>query len=76
MSLIIPVILCGGSGSRLWPASRDSYPKQFLSLTGDRSLFQNTLARHGTAFRRADRRDRLGLSLPRRRTGHATRNRR
>lgn len=45
MSLIIPVILCGGSGSRLWPASRDSYPKQFLTLTGERSLFQNTLSR-------------------------------
>ncbi len=45
MSLIIPVILCGGSGSRLWPASRESYPKQFLALTGDKSLFQNTLAR-------------------------------
>ena len=45
MSAIIPVILCGGSGSRLWPASRDSYPKQFLSLTGERSLFQETLRR-------------------------------
>jgi mannose-1-phosphate guanylyltransferase/mannose-6-phosphate isomerase len=45
MSLIVPVILCGGSGSRLWPASRDSYPKQFLAFTGDDSLFQDTLKR-------------------------------
>ena len=42
---IIPVILCGGAGTRLWPASRDSYPKQFLSFGGDTSLFQQTLAR-------------------------------
>ncbi len=45
MALIVPVILCGGSGSRLWPASRDSYPKQFLAFTGDDSLFQDTLKR-------------------------------
>lgn len=45
MALIVPTILCGGSGSRLWPASRDSYPKQFLALTGQESLFQDTLAR-------------------------------
>lgn len=44
---IIPVILCGGAGTRLWPASRDSYPKQFLSFGGKRSLFQETLARVG-----------------------------
>jgi mannose-1-phosphate guanylyltransferase / mannose-6-phosphate isomerase len=35
-----PVILCGGSGSRLWPLSRSGFPKQFLSLTSDESLFQ------------------------------------
>lgn len=46
---IIPVILCGGAGTRLWPASRDSYPKQFLSFAGARSLFQQTLARIGGA---------------------------
>ncbi|GIT89565.1 mannose-1-phosphate guanylyltransferase/mannose-6-phosphate isomerase [Jannaschia pagri] len=40
MSLISPVILCGGSGTRLWPLSRKSYPKQFAQLTGDESLFQ------------------------------------
>lgn len=43
--MIYPVILCGGSGTRLWPASRKSYPKQFSRLIGDRSLFQETLAR-------------------------------
>jgi mannose-1-phosphate guanylyltransferase / mannose-6-phosphate isomerase len=34
---IIPLILAGGSGTRLWPVSRDSMPKQFLPLVGDRS---------------------------------------
>lgn len=42
---IIPVILSGGSGSRLWPLSRSLRPKQFLSLTGKESLFQLTLER-------------------------------
>lgn len=45
MASIVPVVLCGGSGSRLWPASRESYPKQFLAFTGDLSLFQETLKR-------------------------------
>ncbi len=40
---MIPVILCGGAGTRLWPASRDSRPKQFIRLTGSRSPFQETL---------------------------------
>ena len=41
---LVPVILCGGSGSRLWPLSRESYPKQFLKLnfTHSKSLLQNT----------------------------------
>ncbi len=39
------VILCGGSGSRLWPLSRELLPKQFIRLTGDGSLLQNTLRR-------------------------------
>lgn len=43
--LITPVILCGGKGTRLWPLSRSSWPKQFLQLTGSLSLFQQTLAR-------------------------------
>lgn len=42
---VIPVILCGGSGTRLWPASRDEHPKQFLSLTNSASLLQNTIQR-------------------------------
>lgn len=40
-----PVIMCGGSGTRLWPASRPALPKQFLKLTGDRSLLQETAQR-------------------------------
>ena len=40
-----PVILAGGSGTRLWPLSRELYPKQFLPLTGDRTMLQETLAR-------------------------------
>jgi len=43
--LIVPVILCGGSGTRLWPASRENHPKQFLSLMNDFSLLQNTMRR-------------------------------
>ncbi len=42
---MIPVILSGGSGSRLWPLSRRAYPKQFLPLLGERSMFQQTLMR-------------------------------
>lgn len=44
---IIPLILCGGKGTRLWPLSRQSYPKQFLSLYGDneKSLLQKTYER-------------------------------
>jgi len=43
--LITPIVLAGGKGTRLWPLSRSSRPKQFLSLTGDLSLFQQTLLR-------------------------------
>jgi mannose-1-phosphate guanylyltransferase/mannose-6-phosphate isomerase len=42
---VIPVLLAGGSGTRLWPLSREQYPKQFLSFLGQRSLFQNTALR-------------------------------
>lgn len=45
MPTITPVILCGGSGSRLWPLSRKSYPKQFSKLIGDESLFQESAKR-------------------------------
>ncbi|TBM12051.1 mannose-1-phosphate guanylyltransferase/mannose-6-phosphate isomerase [Hafnia paralvei] len=44
-SKIIPVILCGGNGSRLWPLSRVLYPKQFLSLQGGESMLQATILR-------------------------------
>ena len=42
---IYPEIMCGGSGTRLWPASRPSRPKQFIPLSGNRSLFQETVLR-------------------------------
>jgi mannose-1-phosphate guanylyltransferase/mannose-6-phosphate isomerase len=42
---VTPVILCGGSGTRLWPLSRAGFPKQFLSLTGNKSLFQQAAER-------------------------------
>ncbi|WP_177243603.1 sugar phosphate nucleotidyltransferase, partial [Bradyrhizobium sp. Gha] len=42
---IIPLIMCGGAGTRLWPASREVRPKQFLPLFGSRSTFQDTLLR-------------------------------
>ncbi len=42
---IFPVILAGGSGTRLWPLSRKTFPKQFIKLIGNRSLFQETLLR-------------------------------
>jgi mannose-1-phosphate guanylyltransferase/mannose-6-phosphate isomerase len=44
---IIPLVMCGGAGTRLWPASREGRPKQFLSLFGPRSTFQETIRRVG-----------------------------
>ncbi|WP_456620991.1 sugar phosphate nucleotidyltransferase, partial [Bradyrhizobium sp. P5_C12] len=51
---IIPLIMCGGAGTRLWPASREVRPKQFLPLFGTRSTFQDTLLRvsDGALFER------------------------
>src|SRR5262245_59462697 len=51
---IVPVILCGGSGTRLWPLSRAALPKQFLRLMSERSLLQDTVRRL----------DGMGLSAP------------
>jgi mannose-1-phosphate guanylyltransferase/mannose-6-phosphate isomerase len=45
MLTVIPVILCGGSGTRLWPLSRAGFPKQFLVLSGTHSLFQQAVER-------------------------------
>ncbi len=43
--MIIPVILSGGSGTRLWPLSRETYPKQFLPLVDQHTMLQNTALR-------------------------------
>ena len=42
---VLPVVLCGGAGTRLWPMSRENFPKQLLALNGDQSLLQQTAAR-------------------------------
>jgi mannose-1-phosphate guanylyltransferase/mannose-6-phosphate isomerase len=47
MSKIVPVVLCGGSGTRLWPRSRKVKPKPFLPLIGERTMFEATLDRCG-----------------------------
>lgn len=52
--MMVPVILCGGSGSRLWPVSRRFFPKQFHALTGELSLFQETVRRCAAAGAGAD----------------------
>lgn len=46
--MVIPVVLCGGSGSRLWPLSRTNQPKQFISVTSDKNLFSETIERIDT----------------------------
>lgn len=52
--MITPVILAGGAGTRLWPVSRDSYPKQFADLGNPQTLFQDTALRlDGAGYRRA-----------------------
>ena len=44
-TVVQPLILCGGSGTRLWPLSREQYPKQLLKLVGSNSLLQDTALR-------------------------------
>ena len=51
---IIPVILSGGSGTRLWPLSRKQYPKQYLPLVGDNTMLQDTMLRLGSLGNLAD----------------------
>ena len=46
--MITPVIMAGGSGTRLWPLSRAAHPKQFLALNGDRTMLQQTVERLST----------------------------
>ena len=43
--MIVPIILAGGSGTRLWPLSRKLQPKQFINLVNETSLFQDTILR-------------------------------
>src|SRR2546423_4077176 len=43
--MLTPVIRCGGAGTRLWPLSRELYPKQLLALTGERTMLQQTALR-------------------------------
>ena len=45
MKSITPILLAGGSGKRLWPLSRKSYPKQFSNIIGENSLFQESALR-------------------------------
>ena len=54
MTTIYPVVLCGGSGTRLWPRSRKSAPKPFLPLVDEDTLFEATLARCADPERFAD----------------------
>ena len=66
-SQIIPVILCGGSGTRLWPLSRSGFPKQFLVLSGDgsnQSLFQQAIGRiHEVTGKDASKNSILGKTV-------------
>ena len=63
MSLVVPVILCGGSGTRLWPLSRSSFPKQFLVLSAgesNQSLFQLAVERANSI---ADAQTKIGKTI-------------
>ena len=46
--MLVPVVMAGGAGTRLWPLSRSLYPKQFLSLVSDRTMLQETILRLGS----------------------------
>lgn len=46
--MIVPVILSGGAGTRLWPLSRELYQKQLLPLVGDKTMLQDMMLRLGT----------------------------
>ncbi len=50
MSVVSPFILCGGAGTRLWPLSREAFPKQFQKIAGDETLFQQTCRRVSGGF--------------------------
>lgn len=50
LPVLLPVVLCGGSGTRLWPLSREAHPKQFLRLLGSHSLLQETVLRSHEAL--------------------------
>ena len=61
---IQPVIMCGGAGTRVWPESRETMPKQFIALIGKRSTFQETILRVDRSdLRIADRRHQSRLSI-------------
>ena len=49
MKIVTPCLLAGGSGTRLWPLSRKSYPKQFTNLVGEKSLYQQAVERLTTS---------------------------
>ena len=67
MSKILPVIMCGGAGTRVWPESRETCPKQFIPLVGDAlDLPGDDPARHRADVRAADRHHQSRLPLPRR----------
>ena len=77
MRKVLPFILCGGAGTRLWPLSREAYPKQFHRLTGPETLFQaacrrlsgplfgelRTLANHRHRFLIAEQLDEIGIAV-------------
>ena len=74
---IVPVILSGGSGTRLWPVSRESFPKQLWPLVSDRSLMQETALRaRRPRLRAADRGLQRGAPVPDRRAVARGRHRR